>query len=876
MTSVKSSSFRASLVFLFVAAAVTAFLFHDSFRPGWAQFSNDGPLGSLMMNSLDMPEAILDGMWYDLFWVGSYGGQFSSSPWAALFWFLGPIGYAKFYPFFSVFFLAVAAWVLFLQMKLPKMAAGVAAIAIALNSNIFSNVCWGLGTRAFCVGYFFLAIAALWNWSGRWKVLRVLLAGLSTGLAVVEGADNGAIFSIAVAAFVAFKALNEYGVSGKAIVQGGWRLGLVVVCAGWMAAQTLAGLISTGAVGGGSQAKEMSAEQRWDWATQWSLPKAETLRVIVPGLYGYRMDTPDGGQYRGGVGRQPGYEIHGQGFPRHSGAGEYAGILVVMIAVFGVANAFRKKGDGPFDASEKKLIRFWVALAVVSVLFSWGRHAPFYQFVYALPYFSSIRNPMKFMHPFHAILGILMAFGLLALSRLYMANAVSAAGGAVDKLQQWWKKAAVFERRWVYGLGIAFGLGILGLLMFSASESSVVGELNNDYMKDNPEAAQMLARSAFDFAKMEIVFALLVGAISVAALLLIQAKVFAGERAKWAWMVLGLLIVLDLSRANAPWIKHYNYEEKYQSNALLDFLKKNPWEHRVQMPPLRVNEQYAMLQQFYQVEWLQHQFPFYNIQSLDIAQDPRPPGDKVEFLTALAANTTRVWELTSTRYVFGLAPKEFVNILNSQFDGGRNRISVHTPFILGQAGPGAPITLQTNTTGPFALLEFSGALPRAKLYSKWEVLPETTNALARLAAKEFDPAASVVLASKPSVEAAAAGDAGTVKIDSYSPRRITLSADAKTSAVLLLNDHFDPNWKALVDGKPVEILKANHLMRGVALAPGTHKIEFALKPNSTPLYVTLAAQGFGLILLGVLVLGPGKRNEETPAEPAKPAPGKAK
>ena len=233
-------------------------------------------------------------------------------------------------------------------------------------------------------------------------------------------------------------------------------------------------------------------------------------------------------------------------------------------------------------------------------------------------------------------------------------------------------------------------------------------------------------------------------------------------------------------------------------------------------------------------------------------------------------------ELTGTRYLFGLAAQDFVNVLNTQLDAGRGRIRVHTPFILGQTGPGSPITLQTNATGPFALLEFTGALPRAKLYSKWEVLPDTTNALARLAAKEFDPAASVVLASKPGIEPAADGDAGTVKIDSYSPRRITLSADAKTPAVLLLNDHFDPNWKATVDGQSVEILKANHLMRGVALKPGAHKVEFALKPNSTPLYVTLSAQALGLILLGVLVFAPSKREEEVPLQPVKPAPTKKK
>ena len=881
MTSVKSSSLKASLVFLVVAAAVIGFLFHDSFRPGWAHFSNDGPLGSSMMRSLDMPAAIMDGIWYDLFWVGSYGGQFSSSPWAALFWFLGPVGFAKFYPLFAVLFLALAGWVLFVEMKLPKLAAGVAALAIALNSNIFSNVCWGLGTRAFCVGYFFIAIAALWDWSGRWKLARVLIAGLSTGLAVVEGADNGAIFSIAVAAFVVFKALNDHGISGKAFGQGAWRLALVVVCAGWMAAQTLSGLISTGAVGGGgNQGKEMTPPQRWDWATQWSLPKMETLRVVVPGLFGYRMDTPDGGQYWGDVGRQPGYEQHGQGFSRHSGAGEYAGVLAVLIAAFGVANGFRKKGSGPFADGEKRMVRFWVVLAVVSVLLSWGRHAPFYQLVYALPYFSSIRNPMKFMHPFHAILAILMAFGLLALSRLYLGSAVSNASGAVDKLQQWWKKADIFERRWTYGLGTTFAAGVLALLMFSASEGSIVGNLNNDYLKEdylkeNPQAAQVLARSAFSFAKMEIITALLVAAVSTAALFLIQAKVFAGDRAKWAWIVLGVLIVLDLSRANAPWIRHYDYKEKYQPNAILEILRQSPWEQRVQAPPFSLNPLYASLTKMvYGTEWLQHQYPYYNIQSLDIAQDPRPPADKIEFMTAVSSNYPRLWELTGTKYLFWLSPPEAINVLNTQLDGGRNRFRLHTAFTVAQS---PPFVAQTNTTGPFALLEFTGALPRAKLYSKWEVLPETTNALARLAAKEFDPTASVVLASKPSVEAnPAGGDAGTVKIDSYSPRRIVLSADAKNPAVLLLNDHFDPNWKATVDGQSVEILKANHLMRGIALKPGAHKVEFRLSPNSRPLYVTLAAQALGLVLLGVLVFAPSKRDEPTAVDSGKPAAGKAK
>ena len=40
------------------------------------------------------------------------------------------------------------------------------------------------------------------------------------------------------------------------------------------------------------------------------------------------------------------------------------------------------------------------------------------------------------------------------------------------------------------------------------------------------------------------------------------------------------------------------------------------------------------------------------------------------------------------------------------------------------ANIGGNISVQTNATGPFALIEFTGALPRAKLYNNWEVITD--------------------------------------------------------------------------------------------------------------------------------------------------------
>jgi hypothetical protein len=72
-------------------------------------------------------------------------------------------------------------------------------------------------------------------------------------------------------------------------------------------------------------------------------------------------------------------------------------------------------------------------------------------------------------------------------------------------------------------------------------------------------------------------------------------------------------------------------------------------------------------------------------------------------------------------------------------------------------------------------------------------------------------------------------------------------------AVLLLNDRYTDNWKVLVDGKPGTLLRCNYLMRGVQLEPGTHTVEFVFQVPIGSLWVTVAAEILGLLLLAFLV-----------------------
>ena len=56
----------------------------------------------------------------------------------------------------------------------------------------------------------------------------------------------------------------------------------------------------------------------------------------------------------------------------------------------------------------------------------------------------------------------------------------------------------------------------------------------------------------------------------------------------------------------------------------------------------------------YTVLWAQHHFPYYQIQSADIIQEPRVAADNRAYREALATDALRLCELTSSRYLLGL------------------------------------------------------------------------------------------------------------------------------------------------------------------------------------------------------------------------------
>jgi serine/threonine protein kinase len=920
------ASKRDALKALAVLSGLLALLFWRSFVPGYVVFSNDRPLGSLKSEWMQLPSG-LTGRWVDLNSLGFNGGSFVESLTTLLLWGLGPLGSSKFLAAVTLCILGMCSWFSFRRLGLTQPASLLGALSVAFSSGFLSIACWGNTERVMGIGMSYLSIGLVAAGERaarrleRWAFYA--LAGLAVGIGILEASDVGVLLGLGVLAYVIYGSLIEFGPIQARLARGLGRALIVSAFASLMAGQALVGLFNSSVAGSQASKGAQSTAEHWRWATQWSLPLRETVGLLVPGLFGFRMNTPGGGDYWGGIGRDPAIDewLAGDrrgpqplGAMRFVGGGNYLGVPVVLVAVWAALRALRRS-DAVFGARERRLLWFWSGLAVLCLLLAFGRFAPFYRVIYSLPYFSTFRNPIKFLDPMAMAVSILFAYGLDGLWRHYIRPADTNLPSLGSQFRTWWRESDRFDRRWTIGCAVALGLSLVAWAVYVASRGAFERYLET--VGFDRSATQTIA----SFSARQVGWFVLFFVLGVLLVVFILSGACTRVRSAWAGLLMGLLVVWDLGRADLPWIVYWNYHDKYASNPVIDLLRKKPYENRVSsllawfqglQLPSELLQAESLAEAIYRIEWTQHHFPYYDIQSLDVIQQPRMPQDLAAFEEALRFDNTpktlplitRRWELTNTRYLLGAAG--FLDFLNQEFDPVRHRFKIVTRFDfvpkhrMTEATYPEELTATLNPQGKCALFEFTGALPRAKLYTQWETCTNEEAALERLSSADFDPERTVLvnrtlLDKSPTNAGDPNSDAprgGTVQFVSYSPKEIVLQTTAEFPSVLLLNDRFDPQWSVTVDSKPATLLRCNYIMRGVQLAPGAHKVRFSFQipigwpfarlevepdtqvvsfvfhiPTGLPSYVTLLAYGVGLVLIVVLAL----RSRRLWAEDSPPA-----
>jgi MFS family permease len=97
------------------------------------------------------------------------------------------------------------------------------------------------------------------------------------------------------------------------------------------------------------------------------------------------------------------------------------------------------------------------------------------------------------------------------------------------------------------------------------------------------------------------------------------------------------------------------------------------------------------------------------------------------------------------------------------------------------------------------------------------------------------------------------GAQGEVTLSSYQPNKLEYEANMQQGGLVVFSEVFYPEgWQATINGQPAEILRANYILRALAVPAGNHKITFSFEPPNRQLVFLIMMIG-NILLVGSLL-----------------------
>lgn len=436
--------------------------------------------------------------------------------------------------------------------------------------------------------------------------------------------------------------------------------------------------------------------------------------------------------------------------------------------------------------------RVWaVVLGVFALLLSFGSHFPLYGFLYDhLPQFNKFRVPVMVILLFHLAVALAMAWG--------WTNVLE----ADDE-----KRRSGLSRVLLVVGGVLGVAGLAALFGRDALRGSYVAAALAHKQPFTPQQANA-AFLGFDADLGRVAFTgLVVAAIAWFAL---RRSLKAGLASVLVLVVL-LFDLWPVGRQlmepviGDPVAKSLDYGR----DDVVEFLEKaGPWgSFRVFVP-----EQFQ-----------DNRLAGFGIATLGGAHAAKPRLFQ-DLLDHQALDDPNWWRLLNVRYV----------VLSQPLDPSQ------TPPWLHPVYQGSRIVYQNDT-----------ALPRATVVGAFGVVPDSgTAAIAAVGAGGRDVTRWTWLTKPPGVPPGSV-DGATATITKYALHEVDVDVDTPGAGILRLSDMWYPDWTVKVDGKPAEMLRADHLLRAVVVPAGKHRVEFRYVSPSfrNGLTLSLASAAVALALL---------------------------
>lgn len=443
---------------------------------------------------------------------------------------------------------------------------------------------------------------------------------------------------------------------------------------------------------------------------------------------------------------------------------------------------------------------FALALAALAILVAFGKNSPVYGLLYDhLPLFNKFRVPVMILLLLHLAAALGIAWGWSRV--LEEAESDRAKGGAVGR---WMLGAALV-------LAVVFVAGVMGQEMWRApyQRGVMAQKILTLTSQDGLRNLETVASVAFQGFITDLGRACLLGLLAVGV-------TFAARR-RWAPVAVTTLAALALLCVDL-W----------------------PIGGKLSLPVIGPRTE----------------------RPLDAGYD-----DVIEFLAkAGPPGTFRVMPLTefqSNRYAgFGIAsvggyhaakPARIQNLIDRQVITNLwwSRLLNVRYFIADGHVQDPPPMWREVFNGTGVVIENVTALPRVTMLDKYIVSPGDSATIDSISTGATDPAEVTYLDRDPHLTLGPV-DSARAEIVSYKLNDVVIETDSPGPALLRLADQWFPGWVASVDGRPVEVLRADYLLRAVPVPAGRHRVEFHYRPPAIRIGLWVSILSL-VVILGLLL-----------------------
>ncbi len=440
--------------------------------------------------------------------------------------------------------------------------------------------------------------------------------------------------------------------------------------------------------------------------------------------------------------------------------------------------------------------KFWLGVAVVGLLLSFGGMTPIYRLLFHIPIYNLFRVPARHLFEVDLALSVLAALGLDYFLR--RSNPVSELAREAEtfaepkhedadpeRIEQLPEAGELARCPWYVRttLIIVSLIFVSSLLLAQLFRSSVAGNLSDSYlashrMYDNPSTAPLFS---------------------------------------------------PISRPELDFLKSKNFDESHYRIFPVDFDLGST---------ARLTSTYHLLKTY--------PYPLLNMfAGLSAINDYGPFWLKrYQAVTGFGAGGTmpaqnlqnhKILSVLGTRFLLALSPES-------------KRLIEAAKTESGSEGMVAAYSLARTTPNGITIYENSQALPRFRFVKRIIAARDLEDALFIMRNRGFDPANEAIVENLESEQKLAIGKIVAEQIENT---RLNLDIETEGRSFLIVADSFFPGWTASVDGKATPILPAYGCVRGILIeTAGKHHVEFWFCPKT--LFAGLVSTSLGILSLVVL------------------------